>query len=1688
MQFIIRAWASLYLLLSASIAISEELSGRFISIERIHISDQITIEAGETVEYLGVLEVSRTISPSGRLATLRYGDSILNLDAELFYKASEGANFDYMPVISKNDGDTASLCTTVILSSTNNNLDFKKTDLKRFIRLKSQGNIVSDFSVLKPLNHDGYRRHHTDFCISGLNYSEKYEVTLLSGLNGYSGQKERALNQNISFIAKTENMKPAIELQAVKNILPKTFKAVIPVTTVNIDEFEVSLHRIDLRTITSYGSLFKSLNRYDHVRLNEYWGEHLGTQKVSLSTEMNKPQSFNINLDSMLSDVETGLFVATFHSEKLGGGRYTNRPTQWFMISDVAVTLYHGLEYTELFLTDFGSNKSVRDAKVEVFSANNKNLFEGSVDNFGHVKIQNTRLSGSGGLAPEFLVVSSEQSGVTIMRLKDLNSKPRMFSTGQKKEHREDVYLTTDRNIYRPGDTINTMGVIRDLNLDPINDQDFQLQLVQNDGTVISDEIVFTDQHGVFDAALTIKPTTFLGRYSLNVSLLDETLLASHEIHVDDFVPLTIEPKIVVENEIWNLDENQKIKLSAEYFSGGGTSHLKGEIKIKVKRLRAFETDGFKGFVFGKNDDIFNQEAENFSFELNENGQAEIETFTRYNLEKNALYAVKLEGAVLDLGGRPNKVRISIPLDTSEEYIGLLPEFGDHLDDNVIAGFSVTNINRSGIVLPLPSLKYKVTKIDYRYNWYEDDGWRWRRVRAGERIVETGIINQKNFSLTSALDWGYYEIAVTNETGFETVHGFYSGWGGDQKPITEPQELSLYVDVEDESSSTLKLEAPFDGKLRVLLAGSDILGVQEFLITKGSVSLPILFEKNLEPGFHLLATLSRPIQKGSEHLPQIAMGSFWIKNVSQIRNPKIEILLPEVLTSDETIKLQATVSAKSGTAIAYLVDDGIHAVTGYENKDIADHFLAERELALGIQTNFGDLIQQDQSLDLYRVGGGDELSSTSSIEKSDFFKTVAIASPLIAFDDGVINFVFPPAKMEGRFRLVLLVSTVDGIAFAQEEVRVQDPVSLDISLPRFVAPGDDISGKIAVRSNEFTGDLTMEQFVGSTKNELSILIENGKKFTASIALSTWDEGRMPVFIEVGYGPRKINHEFGIISRSASYPMTETKSLLLSKRNWLGKSRTNVPALKSSAFNVSDQNSLDIIYNLSPNFGANRSQILASLDRYPYGCIEQTSSATRGLIARATELGMKPDLKKKINNGIDKIIAKQKMSGAFGYWDRHSYVYARYQPYALETLMKALPYAYDRDAVSSAITKGLDYLYTVHTDDLKVKLYSYGLLAKAGYEVTSRARYTLDKELDLLSLRVQLTSSKELSPTGHLDKLSLAYWTAAQLNDDLRMNLISELMAQTLSKTSEIVEPSLDRYAAWLPSAVNRSGRYNYPNTIIEQATAPNFASSLADLDNDHQTNETLEIISRTQAFLASKLYRSTIANANLMTLYQARRNVLDIEGITIDGAPAVISSDGIIQVSDDQIRNGFDLRHNSVTPLVLNAEIVGRRESIQSVDNGLSIRKYWHDAFGKPIDLSNGVLEATQGDLFTVVIEVEATSSTNFEDLLVTDLLPSGFELEETLISPPKVFMDDGSLSEISLDFGKTPSNIQKMDDRYVAHFQGRWRSNETAILAYTIRAAFAGEMTIPDAHAEQMYAPEISGRSNVARAIVEPN
>ena len=242
---------------------------------------------------------------------------------------------------------------------------------------------------------------------------------------------------------------------------------------------------------------------------------------------------------------------------------------------------------------------------------------------------------------------------------------------------------------------------------------------------------------------------------------------------------------------------------------------------------------------------------------------------------------------------------------------------------------------------------------------------------------------------------------------------------------------------------------------------------------------------------------------------------------------------------------------------------------------------------------------------------------------------------------------------------------------------------------------------------------------------------------------------------------------------------------MEKKSWLGQSTTNIPRFGTSYVDI-DAEEAELQFRVSPNLGVNLRQVVSALDRYPYGCIEQTSSGLRGVMAFADVNGLSRTVKKKINAGIDRIIAKQKSSGAFGYWNKYSSVYDRYQPYAIDTLQKSLAYAEDREKVISSISKGLEYLYRTDLSDPLDQLYAYGLLARSGYEVTSRARYVIDQELKLEELITKVLANS-FNIDGFLDELALAYWVAINIGDERRTSAIHDLIATVIERGEDRLE-------------------------------------------------------------------------------------------------------------------------------------------------------------------------------------------------------------------------------------------------------------------------------------------------------------
>jgi uncharacterized protein YfaS (alpha-2-macroglobulin family) len=129
------------------------------------------------------------------------------------------------------------------------------------------------------------------------------------------------------------------------------------------------------------------------------------------------------------------------------------------------------------------------------------------------------------------------------------------------------------------------------------------------------------------------------------------------------------------------------------------------------------------------------------------------------------------------------------------------------------------------------------------------------------------------------------------------------------------------------------------------------------------------------------------------------------------------------------------------------------------------------------------------------------------------------------------------------------------------------------------------------------------------------------------------------------------------------------------------------------------------------------------------------------------------------------------------------------------------------------------------------------------------------------------------------------------------------------------------------------------------------------------------------------------------------------------------------------------------------------------------------------------------GDLVRVVLRVITPQERRY--VAVTDPIPAGFEAVDGWFSTTA-----SDLARASSEFGGDGApwwtrwqhggfdRVEKFDDRVVLF--GTRLSDGSHEYSYLVRATTSGTFTAPGAWAEQMYAPEVNGRSAPATVIVK--
>ncbi len=1530
-----------------------------------------TISAGSVGEVLGFVRVSEDVAPSGFLLSIDVNGSNYLVDYGAFFSSASETNYLLAEPVSLSSGSSAELCMRLWPQPGQVEPDLNGIALDIFLDVEIEGEATDDFSYRLKGASERDDDIDNQFCVSNLPFEKSVEVTLKAGL--VFNNDAAPLSSDISISSETLRRTPQILLDASSfYILPADEQGALPISLVNIETLQIEVFKVDPRSIASTRDLLSSRNGWGLSDLARGSALSLGTYELEISSEPSQEVSYNLDLDRILSSEGSGFYIVAFNSPELNLRNRDQRPMQWLVRSDVGASFYSGLNTASVYLNDFATLEPVGAAWVQVVAKNNRILFEGSTNSEGYVAIEQNLLEGEGAHAPRYLVATTTEGDFSYLALDGEQNVPRSLTEGASRTLNEDVYLGLARDMVRPGEILDVNIIARNLDLSPLADFDLDIVLVNGSGSDALTQSITTNTHGLATTAINVASSSALGRYSIQVRRKDGEVLSRAEFNVDDFVPLTIDVAIGSLQDIWNPADRLNAFVEAEYFSGGQASGLEGTLTAQLRSTRVIED--LDDYVFGPvTDGGANSTSDPIEFVLPTGGRFETSlSIDAFDEIPDGVKTISLRGEIFDIGGRPNFAVLELPVDDQGYYLGVRSNFGPRLEDNGQPSFSVGYFDRLGASVARGPVNIRLERLNYRYDWYySDGGWRWRSVLETQDPLFSEQFNAGEILIPQSLSWGRYRLTADDSAGAVTELDFRVGWGGADTVPSEPSELQVEYHEKSLGRSEIRFEAPFDGIVRVHIAGTDIISEERYAVEQGAASVPVDLPDGIEPGVNILVTLTRPVERGTEHLPQLALGRVWVPILSETRDLNLALETDLSITSVDQITVDVRADADASVQL-FLIDEGIHALSGYRNQDPADHFYAPRALNMEFFSNFGRLIRQDDSLETFSVGGDDNaLERVRALGETDFFDTVVLASPILSADRGRVSYSFDAPEMEGSFRLVAIAASADGLGYDELNVQAQDPISIDVSLPRFAVWGDEISGALQLRAND-GGQIDLTVRAGETEQRTEMSLPTGEALNRSIVIAPEAlQSSVPVSINLNSELQSVTRSYSLAARAPSLAHYESYSLrFVDGTNDNDESaRYSVSELRLEEIDLLDADGLYLSLNFSPLPGVNIQTAVQGVS---------TSGAWRGNLTRKVSLlrgqifasrvqgAMTGEAFEQISELVDEILELQRSNGAFANYNwSNASVSEEWQPYAVETLLFASEYLEQTDRIERAIDNGLHYLANQRSEDIWTQLYTLGVLAETGRDVLSRARYLIDSSI---------LNDAELSRYRYVDRLNNiagALWLADKIGDYRRYDeinrVLNSLVRYDIARQSDV--------AGGAPRQGWRQSNVFVPNvrTFRAWGSIPWYTGHLlADISPENRTEGVSYLLMRSAAVYAERS-RSPFSAAKLLQILNSFNGgsgddamVMGIQEVSVNGVAVPVTQRGDVYVSREDLHNGFELE---VTPAVtgyLNLQAIGTRSSRDPIGDGFRVRKSIFDENGTLVfsNVSVGGGRCTDGSAY----------------------------------------------------------------------------------------------------------------------------
>lgn len=785
----------------------------------------------------------------------------------------------------------------------------------------------------------------------------------------------------------------------------------------------------------------------------------------------------------------------------------------------------------------------------------------------------------------------------------------------------------------------------------------------------------------------------------------------------------------------------------------------------------------------------------------------------------------------------------------------------------------------------------------------------------------------------------------------------------------------------------------------------------------------------------------------------------------------------------------------------YAVDEGVLSLTGERRPDPVSVFSQPRSLGVATLESrdlLGKYLGPEEALDglgQIRMGAGH--GSLGARERRDFRATAYYNPTLITNAQGKIKTRFTLPDSLTSYRIVAVaVQEGDATGSAETRVRTGQDLMLRPLAPQFVRSGDTLSAGALVSSrlpgkNEIELEIQSEGMepLGQTRTRISLEKDQSREVRFSFRAGRVGKAKLSISARAEKASDAVVIERGIESPAA----LETVALY---GQTSAEAREKIGPLEHVRADVGG-----LSVELSNSALSGLSGSLEQLLDYPYNCTEQLASRLVGLVASRGLFPTAPvpapkDLEQRLLRSLE---AAQKPDGGFGYWPGSHGAEPFVSAYALLALAQAKQAGI---AVREPLFKGAVQFLTDWLSYRSESPYAYAdavFVADALVEAETALHGRVTQPRLPKWIRNIIAHHKRLPPASLAVLLHAAAKAGPATAAPAELNAMRAALESSIrldGPNAQVIEPGWNYESEQLDSNVRTSAL---------------ALRALLAADPAHPLGARL-----VQGLLSARKasgWRTTQENAWVLAALSAYRQAqeskggagpatLSLSGQTLGtaefqaGAPAAFEFSApisaLIQAKQLNI-------HSEVAgPLFYSARLRYAPEAMpeEPMERGFFVQRSQRAV--RPEDLTEALASPpapaetsfTQGDL--LLVDLLMVVPTPRDHIVLEDPIAAGIEPVHTAFATTSEWLakaaDEGARRNAEKRTYQYAWHREELrDDRalfFIEHApSGLYR------FQYLARAVTPGTFQQPPARAEQMYAPEIFGRTqgNVIRVRETP-